>query len=408
MVLLKIVITKKDNIKTIEGGFFRMNNFEFQAPTKLIFGADTISKVKDEIPKDKKILMTYGGGSIRKNGVYKQVMEALSEHKVLEFGGIEPNTKFETLMQAVEIVKKENIDFLLSVGGGSTLDGTKFIAAAAKYEGDPWEILLNGGAKIKDAIPLGDIITLPATGSEMNNGAVISKLETKEKLAFHSNFIYPKFSIIDPKTTFSLPEKQTVNGIVDTFVHTMEQYATYDVNTPLQDEWMLGLIKTLMTEAKKVLHNPNDYEARANVFWCATCGLNYWMSLGCVQDWSTHMIGHELTALYGIDHGESLAVVLTRVWKNRKNDKMNKLAKMAVEVFGANDFLPKNILADITIKKTKKFFESLGRRTKLSDYGIDKIEAAKLISERFKERNCTLGEKSNITPDEVYKILMDC
>ena len=197
-----------------------MNNFEFKAPTKVIFGRNTIQKVKDEIPKDKKILMTYGGGSIRKNGVYKKVMEALSEHTVMEFGGIEPNPKYETLMKAVEIVKNENIDFLLSVGGGSTLDGTKFIAAAAKFEGDPWTIL-SKEAEIKDALPLGDIITLPATGSEMNNGAVISKLATNEKLPFHSNHVYPKFSIIDPETTYSLPEKQTVNGIIDTFVHTM-------------------------------------------------------------------------------------------------------------------------------------------------------------------------------------------
>lgn len=385
-----------------------MNNFEFKAPTKLIFGKNTIKKVKDEIPKNKKILMTYGGGSIRKNGIYKKVMDALKNHTVIEFGGIEPNPKYETLMQAVEIAKKENVDFLLAVGGGSTLDGTKFIAAAAKYEGDPWDILLTGGAKIKEAIPLGDIITLPATGSEMNPGAVISRLSTDEKLAFHSDFVYPVFSIIDPETTYSLPEKQTVNGIVDTFVHTMEQYATCEINTPLQDQWMLGLIKTLMEEAHKVLKNPNDYDARANIFWCATCGLNYWMSLGCVQDWSTHMIGHELTAFYGIDHGESLAVVLPRVWKNRKRDKMEKLAKMAVEVFGANEFLPKNILADITIKKTKKFFESIGRRTKLSDYGIDKTEAAKKISERFKKRKVVLGENNNITPNEVYEILMNC
>lgn len=384
-----------------------MLNFEFQAPTKVIFGRNTIQKVKDEIPKDKKILMTYGSGSIRKNGVYKKVMEALKDHTVLEFAGIEPNPKFETLMKAVEIVKNENIDFLLAVGGGSTLDGTKFIAAASKFEGDPWDILTKG-AEIKDAIPLGDIITLPATGSEMNPGAVISRLSTDEKFAFMSPLVYPRFSIIDPETTYSLPEKQTVNGIVDTFVHTMEQYATYDVNTPLQDEWMLGLIKTLMVEAKKVLKNPNDYEARANVFWCATCGLNYWMSLGCVQDWSTHMIGHELTALYGIDHGESLAIVLPRVWKNRKNEKMRKLAKMAVEVFGANEFLPKNILADITIKKTKKFFESIGRRTKLADYGINREDAAKKISQRFKKRGTVLGERQTITPDEVYEILMHC
>ncbi len=384
-----------------------MNNFEFQAPTKLIFGRDTIKKVKDEIPKNKKILMTYGGGSIRKNGVYKKVMEALSEHTVMEFGGIEPNPKFETLMQAVEIVKKENIDFLLAVGWGSVLDGTKFIAAAAKFEGDPWTIL-SEGAEVKDAVDLADVITLPATGSEMNNGAVISRLSTNEKLAFHADPVYPKFSIIDPEVTYSLPEKQTVNGIIDTFVHTMEQYATYEVNTPLQDQWMLGLIKTLMEESKKVLQNPTNYEARANVFWCATCGLNHWMALGCVEDWSTHMIGHELTAFYGLDHGESLAIVLPRVWKNRKNDKMQKLAKMAVEVFGANEFLPKNILADITIDKTKKFFKSLGRRIKLSDYGINKEEAAKKISDRFRERKMVLGEKCNITPDEVYDILMHC
>lgn len=383
-----------------------MYNFEFQSPTKVIFGKDTIKKVKDEIPRDKRILMTFGGGSIRKNGVYKQVMEALSEHTVFEFGGIEPNPKFETLIKAVEMVKKENIDFLLAVGGGSTLDGTKFIAAASKFEGDPWKIL-SEGAEIKDAIPLASIITLPATGSEMNCGAVISRLETNEKLAFHSNLVYPKFSIIDPETTYSLPEKQTVNGIVDTFVHTMEQYATFEVNSPLQDEWMLGLIKTLMKEAKKVLRNPKDYEARANIFWSATCGLNYWMSLGCPQDWATHMIGHELTAFYGIDHGESLAIVLPRVWKNRKRSKMDKLAKMAIEVYGANEFLPKNILADIAIKKTKKFFESIGRRTKLSDYGINKEEAAKKISERFKKRGVMLGEKGDIGPNDVYEILMN-
>lgn len=385
-----------------------MNNFEYKAPTKLIFGKNTIEKIKDEIPLNKKILVTYGGGSIRKNGVYKKVMDALKDHTVMEFGGIEPNPKYETLMKAVEIVKNENIGFLLAVGGGSTLDGTKFIAAAAKFEGeDPWDIL-SKGAQVKDAIPLADVITLPATGSEMNPGAVISKLETNEKFAFHSPFVYPVFSIIDPETTYSLPEKQTVNGIIDTFVHTMEQYATYDVNTPLQDEWMLGLIKTLMSEAKKVLKNPNDYDARANIFWCATCGLNYWMSLGCAQDWSTHMIGHELTALYGLDHGKTLAIVLTKVWKNKKCDKMEKLAKMAVEVFGANEFLPKNILADITIKKTKKFFETLGVRTKLADYGIDKTDAANKISKRFKERKVVLGEKCNITPEDVYDILMHC
>ena len=293
-----------------------MNDFEFQCPTKIIFGKDTIKKLRYEIPQGRKILITYGGGSIRKNGVLKQVKEALEGFEYSEFGGIEPNPKFETLMKAVEIVKNEGYNFLLAVGGGSTLDGTKFIAAASRFEGDPWDILAKD-APVNDALELADVITLPATGSEMDCGAVISRLSTKEKLSFLSPKVYPKFSIIDPQTTFSLPEKQTVNGIVDTYTHVMEQYATYDVNTPLQDEWALGIIKTLIEEAPKVLRNPNDYDARANIFWCATCGLNYWISLGAVQDWATHMIGHELTALYGLDHGETLAIILPSLWRVR-------------------------------------------------------------------------------------------
>ena len=381
-----------------------MNDFEFQCPTKIIFGKDTIKKLRYEIPQGRKILITYGGGSIRKNGVLKQVKEALEGFEYSEFGGIEPNPKFETLMKAVEIVKNEGYNFLLAVGGGSTLDGTKFIAAASRFEGDPWDILAKD-APVNDALELADVITLPATGSEMNCGAVISRLSTKEKLSFLSPKVYPKFSIIDPQTTFSLPEKQTVNGIVDTYTHVMEQYATYDVNTPLQDEWALGIIKTLIEEAPKVLRNPNDYDARANIFWCATCGLNYWISLGAVQDWATHKIGHELTALYGLDHGETLAIILPSLWRVMKKDKMDKLAKMAIEVFGANEFLPKSLLADITIKKTEKFFNKIGRKIKLREYGIDALEAATEIKKRFLERAVVLGERCNITPDVVYEIV---
>ncbi len=383
-----------------------MNNFEFRCPTKVIFGADTISKLKDEIPQDKKILITYGGGSIRKNGVLKQVKEALEGFNYNEFGGIEPNPKYETLLKAIEMVKNEGYDFLLAVGGGSVLDGTKFIAAASKYEGEPWD-LITKGVEVKEALELADVITLPATGSEMNCGAVISRLETKEKFPFISEKVYPKFSIIDPKTTYSLPEKQTVNGIVDTFVHVMEQYATYDVNTPLQDQWALGIIKTLLEEGPKVLREPQNYEARANIFWCATCGLNYWISLGCVQDWATHMIGHELTAIYGLDHGETLAIILPSLWRVMKKDKMDKLAKMAIQVYGANEFLPKSLLADITIKKTEKFFHNIGRKTKLKEYGIDPKEAAQEIKRRFSERNTVLGERQNITPDVAYEIVLN-
>lgn len=389
-----------------------MLNFEFNCPTKVVFGADTISRLSDLICKDKKVLVIYGGGSIKKNGVYNQVMEALSNHKVVEFSGIEPNPTFETCMKAVEVVKNENIDFLLAVGGGSTLDATKFISAASKFEGNPWEILTTPhiiappfeNPIIKDALPLGAVITLPATGSEMNAGAVISRKETDEKLAFGSFRVYPKFSIIDPKTTFSLPERQTRNGIVDTFVHVCEQYATYDVNTPMQDLWALGILRTLIQEAPKVLSNPNDYNARANIFWCATCGLNYWIALGAVGDWATHMIGHEITAFYGPDHAQTLAIVMPRLWENQIEGKAGKLFKMAQEVYG---FTGKNELegAKFAILKTEEFFNSIGQKTKLADYGLNSTEVAAKVAKRFEARGTILGETQKITPEVVKAIL---
>lgn len=384
-----------------------MLNFEYYCPTRIVFGKGTIARLSDLIDKSQKILMIYGGGSVKKNGVYDQVKQALSGYDLLEFAGIEPNPKYETCMKAVDLIKKENVGFLLSVGGGSVLDGTKFIAAAAKYEGaDPYDILTKGAA-VKDALPLGDVITLPATGSEMNCNAVISRLSTNEKLAFADEKVYPRFSVIDPSVTFSLPEKQTVNGIVDTFVHTMELYCTYDVDTPLQDSWALGLLKTLVREAPKVLKNPNDYNARANVFWCATCGLNYWMSLGSVQDWATHGIGHELTAFYGIDHGQSLAVVLPRLLKNQKKVKQEKLAKLGREVFGVQSG-DDSVAADQAIEKTEAFFNSIGMKTKLSDYGINAREAAEKIRARFAGRKTKLGEHEAIDANVSFDIVSAC
>lgn len=384
-----------------------MLNFEYYCPTRIVFGKGTIARLSDLIDKSQKILMIYGGGSVKKNGVYDQVKQALSGYDLLEFAGIEPNPKYETCMKAVDLIKKENVGFLLAVGGGSVLDGTKFIAAAVKYEGaDPYDILTKGAA-VKDALPLGDVITLPATGSEMNCNAVISRLSTNEKLAFADEKVYPRFSVIDPSVTFSLPEKQTVNGIVDTFVHTMELYCTYDVDTPLQDSWALGLLKTLVREAPKVLKNPNDYNARANVFWCATCGLNYWMSLGSVQDWATHGIGHELTAFYGIDHGQSLAVVLPRLLKNQKKVKQEKLAKLGREVFGVQSG-DDSVAADQAIEKTEAFFNSIGMKTKLSDYGINAREAAEKIRARFAGRKTKLGEHEAIDANVSFDIVSAC
>lgn len=385
-----------------------MNNFEYCCPTHVVFGKGSIAKLNDLIDKNKKVLMIYGGGSIMKNGVYNQVKQALEGYNLLEFGGIEPNPKYETCMKAVEIIKNEGVDFLLSVGGGSTLDATKFISIASKYNGnDAYDAIMIREEQINDAIPLGDVITLPATGSEMNNGGVISRLSTGEKLPFHNNLVYPQFSIIDPEVTFSLPVRQTINGIVDTFVHVMEQYSTYDVNTPLQDGWALTILKTLIDEAPKVLSNPADYDARANIFWCATCGLNYWISLGAVQDWATHMIGHELTAFYGIDHGQSLAIVLPRLLKNQKVSKSRKLAKLAREFFGINE--PVDLkAADIAIERIEEFFNSIGMKTKLSDYEIDSQEAAEKIRARFEQRNVAFGEKGAVTADTAYDILTEC
>lgn len=385
-----------------------MNNFEFYCPTRVLFGKNTIAELPRLIDKSKKVLMIYGGGSIKKNGVYEQVKNALEGYQLYEFGGIEPNPKYETCMQAVELIKREGIDFLLAVGGGSTLDGTKFIAAAALYEGDnAYDGILIRQEEVKNALPLADVITLPATGSEMNNGAVISRISTSEKLAFHSDLVFPEFSIIDPQVTFTLPVKQTINGIVDTFVHVMEQYCTYDVNTPLQDDWALGILRTLIKEAPKVLADPNDYDARANIFWCATCGLNYWISLGAVQDWATHMIGHEITAFYGLDHGQSLAIVLPRLLKNQKVSKSKKLAKLAREVFAVNETVDLKA-ADKAIENIEEFFNAIGMKTKLSDYEIDAMEAAEKIKTRFAQRNTALGEKGNITADIAFEIVKNC
>ena len=385
-----------------------MQNFEFYGPTRVVFGKDTIKELSRLIPRDRKILMTYGGGSIKKNGVYEQVKKALEGYDLLEFGGIEPNPKYETLAKAVEIVKKEGVNFLLAVGGGSVLDGTKFIALASKYDGDDaYDAIMIRAEHPASAIELADVITLPATGSEMNNGGVISRISTSEKLAFHNPNVFPKFSVIDPTVTFSLPERQTINGVVDTFVHTMEFNCTYDVNSPLQDIWAMGILRTLISEAPKALANPKDYDARANLFWCATCGLNYWISCGVPQDWSTHMIGHELTAFYGIDHGQSLAIVQPRLLRNQKVAKSYKLAKIAREVFGINESVDLKA-ADMAIDKIEEFYNSIGMKTRLADYGINPQEAAEKIRDRFRERNVAFGEKGAITADVAYEIVKAC
>lgn len=292
-----------------------MNNFTYCNPVKIVFGKGTIAGLPELLPADGTVLLLYGGGSIKRNGVYDQVTRALHGKSWMEFGGIEPNPLHETCRQAITLARKERIGFLLAVGGGSVLDATKYIAAGCKYDGDPWDIL-SKGAEVKSALPLGCVLTLPATGSEMNDAAVISRASTREKLCFISPKVMPQFSILDPETTFSLPRRQTVNGIVDAYVHVTEQYVASPCNAPLQDRQAEAVLLTLVEEAPKILVKPSDYDVRANLMWAATNALNGLIGCGVPQDWATHMIGHELTAFYGIDHAPSLAVVLPSLWRH--------------------------------------------------------------------------------------------
>jgi len=381
-----------------------MYNFSYCNPTKLIFGKDQIGKLRDELPAGAKILLIYGGGSIKQNGVYHHVINALQGFEFTEFSGIEPNPHYETCMRAVEVVKRENINFLLAVGGGSVIDATKFIAAAALYPGeDPWDIVAKG-AKIKAALPIGTVLTLPATGSEMNTNSVITRAADKNKLGWGSSKVSPVFSILDPTTTFTLPEKQIGNGVVDAFVHTTEQYLTFSVDAKLQDGFAEAILRTLVEEGSKALAEPQNYDVRANLMFAATLALNGLIGVGVPQDWATHEIGHELTALYGLDHGQTLAVVLPGVLMVLKEQKSEKIAQCGRNVFGINEQNIENQL-NKTILAIENFFENMGIATHLSAYGIS-VEAADLVSARLASRGWTLGEKQNITPEMVKEILL--
>ncbi|MFB3826074.1 MAG: iron-containing alcohol dehydrogenase [Bryobacteraceae bacterium] len=378
-----------------------MQNFEFCNPVKILFGRGQIARIAEEIPGSARILLTYGGGSIRANGVYGQVMTALAGRPVAEFGGIEPNPAYETLMRAVEMVREQGIDFLLAVGGGSVVDGTKFIAAAARFAGDePWDLLAKG-APVTGAVPLGCVLTLPATGSEMNTFAVISRRGSADKLAFGSPHLYPRFSVLDPETTFTLPPRQVANGIVDAFAHVLEQYLTYPAGAPLQDRFAEGILQTLIEIGPKTLAEPRDYESRASLMWCATMALNGLIACGVPQDWSTHQIGHEITALHGLDHAQTLAVVFPATMAVRRESKREKLLQYGERVWGVRDI-------DQAIERTRAFFESLGVRTRLRDYGVP-ASTVQEVARRFAIRGWTgNGERGDVGPAAVERILAAC
>jgi NADP-dependent alcohol dehydrogenase len=382
-----------------------MKNFEFVNPVKIYFGKDQISKLALELIPYQKIMLVYGRGSIKTNGIYKQIKTALHDKDIVEFQGVEPNPVYETLMKAVELARHEKVDFLLAAGGGSVIDGTKFIAAAIKYEiGDPWNIVAKN-EKISDAVKFGTVLTLPATGSEMNSGAVITRKSCNEKLAFGSPLLFPVFSILDPETMYSLPDSQIANGIVDAFIHVTEQYLTYDMNAAVQDAWAVSLLNVLKTEGPKVLKNRNDYDANANLMWAACMALNGLLTAGVFTDWSTHMIGHEITALYGVDHAKTLAIVLPGVLMVMKDDKREKLIHYANNVWNIFGEDADDVISQ-AIFKTEDFFKSLGIGVRLSDYNIP-VEAIDLICEKLENKNYTkLGEKRNINTALVREILV--
>jgi NADP-dependent alcohol dehydrogenase len=381
-----------------------MNNFSTRNTTQIHFGKGEIAKIKEEIPADARVLITYGGGSIKKNGVFEQVVAALDGITYFEFAGIEPNPHFETLMKAVELAKKEQITYILAVGGGSVIDGSKFIAAAAVYPNDPWEIIQTYGAKVSSAITLGCVLTLPATGSEMNNGAVVTKAETQDKLFFFSPHVQPRFSILDPETTYSLPKRQIANGVVDSFVHTVEQYMTYPVNAKVQDRFAEGLLHNLLEDGPLALETPNDYDVRANLMWTATMALNGILSTGVPSDWATHMIGHEITGLYGLDHAQTLAIVLPAVWKYKKQQKKAKLLQYAQRVLGLTTGSDDERV-DAAIAQTEVFFNNMGNPTRLSAYKLGE-EVFQAVADKLQQHgHVALGEHADITPEDVKAIL---
>lgn len=377
-----------------------MNNFVFQNPVKLIMGDGMIANLSKEIPADKRVMITFGGGSVRKNGVYDQVKEALKGHYTVEFWGIEPNPTIETLRKAIVLGKEEKIDFLLAVGGGSVIDGTKLISAGLLYEGDAWELVV-AGKPVFNTIPLATVLTLPATGSEMNSGAVISRLETKEKYAFYSN--YPVFSILDPKVTFSLPDYQIACGIADTFVHVAEQYMTSIGQSRLMDRWAEGIFQTLIEIAPKIRQNKQNYNLMADFMLAATMGLNGFIALGVTQDWATHMIGHELTALHGLTHGHTLAIVLPGTWNVLRASKGDKIIQFGERVWGITSGT-RDERIDEAIRRTEEFFRSLGLTTRLSEVNIG-METIQEIERRFTERNVHFGENGEVNGVVARKIL---
>ena len=380
-----------------------MENFIFQNPVKILFGKGMTAKAAALIPAKAKILLVYGGGSVKKNGSYAQTVAAIGKRKFAEFGGIAPNPEYANCMKAVKLARDKKLDFIIALGGGSVIDACKFIAAAAAYKGkDPWDIL-EKGLPVKDALPLGTILTLPATGSEMNMNSVVSRREIGKKLAFASEKVYPQFSVLDPTFTYTLPKRQTRNGVIDAFVHVMEQYLTRPANAEIQDRFAESIAQTLVKEGPVALKKPDDYDCRANIMLAATMALNHLIAAGVPQDWSSHLIGHELTALYGLDHAETLAIALPKVMEYKKAQKLDKIVQLGRRVFGI-EAKGKAKAANATIDAVKKFFVKMGAGIELKSYKLP-ADAPEAVGKNIARTYKAIGENGDITPADVVKIL---
>ncbi|WP_035387030.1 iron-containing alcohol dehydrogenase [Ferrimonas senticii] len=375
--------------------------FSFENSTRIHFGEGQIAQISHDIPTDNKVLVLYGGGSIKANGVYDQVAAALAGHQWGEFGGIEPNPQYDTLMQAVELIRSEGYDYLLAVGGGSVADGTKFIAAAVSYPGDPWEILAQGKPAVS-ALPIGCVLTLPATGSESNIGAVVSR--GSSKLAFMDPRVRPLFAVLDPQVTLTLPPRQVANGVVDAFVHVIEQYLTFDHGAKVQDRFSEGLLLTLIEEGPKALSQPDDITVRSNVMWAATMALNGLIGAGVPQDWTTHMIGHELTGHYGVDHGRSLTIMLPAVMKARRVQKGDKIVQLGERVFGITAG-SRDQRIDATIEAVIAFFKQMQVPTSLADIDLGDEAIEKALASLAAHGRQGMSEQGDVGPAELRQML---
>ncbi|MDF1508435.1 iron-containing alcohol dehydrogenase [Robertmurraya sp. DFI.2.37] len=351
-----------------------MQNFTYWNPTKLIFGQGQLVQLKEEVPKyGRKVLLVYGGGSIKKSGLYTQVINLLQEIKadIFELSGVEPNPRISTVRKGVDVCKSEGIDFILAVGGGSVIDCTKAIAAGAKYNGDPWE-LVTKKAVAHEALPFGTVLTLAATGSEMNSGSVITNWETKEKYGWGSAVTFPVFSILDPVHTYTVPKEQTIYGIVDMMSHVFEHYFHLQENTLLQDRMCESLLITVMETAPQLLADLENYDLRATILYNGTMALNGMLSMGYQGDWATHNIEHAVSAVYDIPHGGGLAILFPNWMKHNLKVKPERFKQLAVRVFGVD---PEGKSAEEAglegIEKLRQFWNSIGAPSRLADYDID-------------------------------------